>query len=161
MVDDKVILQRTVQEQDNGKVMLKYDLPSGETLKSEWMPADKLKGAVLIVWCTLVRDTMKAEEEAEAAEKAPTPSETPTPAEAAKAPTEALDGPEGYIADQLMRAEFEADSADEALAAAQERRDTAWENLHKWEAVADSLGLLTDKGDVDDVLDSETKNDSE
>jgi hypothetical protein len=54
---DTEILNNTVRAQDErGNAQLRYTLPSGRTVTSEWIDPNQLKGKVFIQWCAVVRD---------------------------------------------------------------------------------------------------------
>lgn len=144
MMDDKQILHATRQipnEEHPEQVKMEFDLPSGETLSSEWLPHDKLKAQVLIGWCELVRETIKEDAAREAREEELEAVEADTPPKPEKSPEGPVAGPEAYIRDQLMRAEQEAIAADSALLEAQTRLNEAEQAYEQWKTVAESLKL--------------------
>lgn len=71
ILDDKDILQNTVQLNDNGYVQFKYTLPGkdGRTVKSDSIPRSALSGEAIITWCNFVRTQIAVDQDNTAAEK--------------------------------------------------------------------------------------------
>lgn len=165
-VGDGAILQKTTQTQDGSMVTLSFTLPSGQEMQSEPIPANKLKAGVLMAWCQTVRDTITAESQEasaqarrDAAELAPEQEDRKPSPEALSGPvTDAPADPDEFIRGAVKAAEREMSAAAAALLAASQRNDSAIENLKKWEAVADGLGIAPER---DDEPDSEVLDEAE
>lgn len=170
-LDDKAVLTQSKQHLDEKtqRIQLEFPMPEGcPNVQSEWVPADKLKGGVLIAWCDHVRDavtTYAAEQAAEARRKKD--EERPGMAQPSAnianhvpAPPAPAD-PDQYIKNAIMLAEKEAEDAQAALLASTERHTVARENLVKWKVVADGLGIKLGEDNVNTDTKENVSNDNE
>ena len=65
-IGDGEILRETKKSLKDGKVQLRFKLPSGRDVVSEWMDPDMVKGRVLIKWGDLIRGEHAADLEEKA-----------------------------------------------------------------------------------------------
>lgn len=142
---DKALLDATKQDHRGNETQLSYVLPSGQVMRSEWMPNSELTAGVLINWCNAVKQAVSdeaAEQQAQARrqEAEDTPQKMPQ-----KAPQAASMDPDEFIKLQLLRADREAREATQALIEAEQLVVQTGQALKKWSAVAEGLGITLGK----------------
>lgn len=175
---DAEILRITEQHAKGETIQLRIKLPiSGDSVESEWIHNEKLKGGVLIAWCQSVRDQIdarffaKQREAEEAARKiqhektmqepsgVAGPDKTSQPAQDVAAVLATPQDPDDYIIQSVRAAWLEEAEAKSLLETAQIRLDKATVRVAKWDTIAAQLELTVtldeEREDVGSTSESE------